>query len=320
VKRGGRWNPEDHDTVARLKTALAELDDHAFVYHDRHADLIETLATAPPRLVLNFCDEGLRNDAALEAHVPALLEALGIPCSGSGPACLALARDKALTRSAAEDLGVPVPLETLVLPAVSEVAAPGPFPLFVKPADADGSLGITRESIVRSRRDLDAQVARLRRQLPGRAILVQELLEGPEYSVGLIGNPERGDLEVLPVLEVDYDRLDPSLPRMLPYESKWHPESPYWKDVGHREARLGADQLERLRRDARLLYERLGCRDYARFDFRAGSDGAIRFLEANPNPAWCWDGKLALMGKLAGLDYPRLLRRILDAVERRLLM
>jgi D-alanine-D-alanine ligase len=69
---------------------------------------------------------------------------------------------------------------------------------------------------------------------------------------------------------------------------------------------------------ARRLFARLGCRDYARFDFRCAEDGRPRLLEVNPNPAWANDGKLALMAGFAGIAYPDLLQMILGAAIRRL--
>jgi D-alanine-D-alanine ligase len=68
---------------------------------------------------------------------------------------------------------------------------------------------------------------------------------------------------------------------------------------------------------AELLFERLGCRDYARFDFRAAADGTPRLMEVNPNPAWAYDGKLAMMAGFAGLAYGEMLRLILEAALRR---
>src|SRR6185503_15766320 len=65
------------------------------------------------------------------------------------------------------------------------------------------------------------------------------------------------------------------------------------------------------------LFERLGCRDYARFDFRTDSAGAIKLLEANPNPGWCWDGKLNFMAEYAGMRYADLLRLIIEAAQER---
>jgi D-alanine-D-alanine ligase len=61
------------------------------------------------------------------------------------------------------------------------------------------------------------------------------------------------------------------------------------------------------------LFERLECRDYARFDFRADEQGNIKLLEVNPNPGWCWDGKLCLMAGFGGLRYAEMLRLILQA-------
>jgi D-alanine-D-alanine ligase len=66
-----------------------------------------------------------------------------------------------------------------------------------------------------------------------------------------------------------------------------------------------------------ILFERLGCRDYARFDFRADAEGEIRLLEVNPNPGWCWDGKLNLMAEIAGLRYSGLLKLIIEAAQER---
>ena len=66
------------------------------------------------------------------------------------------------------------------------------------------------------------------------------------------------------------------------------------------------------------LFERLGCRDYARFDFRADAKGEIKLLEVNPNPGWCWDGKFNLMAGYAGITYPELLEAILVSAEERL--
>jgi D-alanine-D-alanine ligase len=142
------------------------------------------------------------------------------------------------------------------------------------------------------------------------------VLTGPEYSIGIIGNPGQG-YRILPPLEVDYSRLDPGLPQLLPYESKWVPDSPYWTQIGYREARLDEEARRKIVDYSNILFERLGCRDYARFDFRADAEGEIRLLEVNPNPGWCWDGKLNLMAEMAGLRYSDLLKLIIEAAQER---
>ena len=141
---------------------------------------------------------------------------------------------------------------------------------------------------------------------------MQEYLPGAEYSVGLIGNAEHG-LAALPVLEVDYSDLPIGLTPILSYESKAIPDSPYWTDVKFRPAVLTESVAERMIADAKQMFERLGCRDYARIDFRCDAAGVPRLMEVNPNPAWAYDGKLALMAGFADIPYAEMLRMILVA-------
>ena len=76
-------------------------------------------------------------------------------------------------------------------------------------------------------------------------------------------------------------------------------------------------QQRSLKNWSSILFERLGCRDYARFDFREDATGVIKLLEVNPNPGWCWDGKMNLMANFGGYTYTDMLRKIIDAAERR---
>ena len=79
-----------------------------------------------------------------------------------------------------------------------------------------------------------------------------------------------------------------------------------------------AESLQRRLIDLSLrLFERTGCRDYARFDFRTDAAGEVKLLEVNPNPGWCWDGKLNLMAQLEGISYTGLLQRIIEAAHDR---
>jgi D-alanine-D-alanine ligase len=313
-KPAGRFAAEDFDQLRRLKAALESIDRFRFEYLDDHASMLRRLQKTRSGFVLNFCDTGFRNEARQEMHVAALLDALGLPYSGSGPLALGLCNDKQLVGLLARSLGVPVPAERLVRPG--DDLPDVDYPAFIKPNRGDGSLGIAADSIVGDAAAARGRLERLRRELPGTEILVQEFLPGDEYGVGIIGNP--GDrFTVLPILEVDYGALDPSLPRLLDYGSKTDPGSPYWQGVRFRRAGLADGDLERIAGWSRALFERLGLRDYARFDFRADARGAIRLLEVNPNPAWCWDGKLAHMAGLLGDSHAGLLLRIIDAAWRR---
>lgn len=317
VKRNGQFNAEDIDTIDRLKAALAELSDYRFRFLDNHGSLYADLRANRPHFALNLCDEGFNNDAFMELHVPALLETLDIPYSGAGPSCLGLCYDKSLVRGIAQAIDVPVPAETYFNSDDLAATIPSVFPALIKPNFGDSSIGIGQDAVVHSWEEAIAGLGRLRERMPRCPILIQEFLTGPEYSIGIIGNPGQG-YRVLPPLEVDYSRLDPELPRLLPYESKWVPTSPYWSQVGYREARLDEEQRRKIVDYASILFERLACRDYARFDFRADAAGEIKLLEVNPNPGWCWDGKLNLMAGLAGLRYSDLLRLIIETAQERI--
>jgi D-alanine-D-alanine ligase len=188
----------------------------------------------------------------------------------------------------------------------------------IKPNQADGSVGITKDAVVRGPDEAKAYLAWLSIALPGRAALIQEYLPGREYGVGLIGNPG-GELHALPVLEVDYSGLPAGLNPILSYESKALPDSPYWTGIRFKAAEADARMLASMVGHAKHLFARLGCRDYARFDFRVAADGQPKLMEVNPNPAWANDAKLAMMAGFGGIAYDQMLAMILQAALQRLL-
>ncbi|MCA9413409.1 MAG: methyltransferase domain-containing protein [Candidatus Omnitrophica bacterium] len=316
VKRNGQFNEEDFTTIDKLTQALEEIGDYEFEYLNTHATLQQTIRDKRPEFVMNLCDEGFNNDAFMELHVPALLEMYHIPYTGAGPACLGLCYNKSMVRAIAASLDIPVPLETYFNPADQSATIPSIFPAIVKPNYGDSSIGITQNAVVHTPEQLINYMEELREVLPGRPVLIQEFLSGAEYSVGIIGNPGL-TTTVLPVLEVDYSGLDPELPKILGYESKWHPDSPYWTEIKYHEAKLTEEQRRKILDYANLLFERLECRDYARVDFRMDARGEIKLLEMNPNPGWCWDGKMNYMAGFAGMRYSDMLKLILDAAAER---
>ncbi len=317
VKRNSTFNPEDHDTIGKLKDALAELPNYKFHYLNNHKTMERDLADLRTDLVFNLCDEGWNNDPFKELHVPAMLEIIGLPYTGAAPAALAACYDKGLVRAVAQSLDVPVPLESYVRPGDQGATLPSVFPALLKPNQGDSSQGITKDAVVHDQKSLLDYLDRLRGDFPKRGVLVQEFLTGAEYTVGLVGNPDQG-LRALPVMEVDYSKLDEKLPKILGYESKWEPDSPYWTQIRYREATLNDQAQQQLIDHSTRLFERLGCRDYARFDFRADAKGEIKLLEVNPNPGWCWDGKLNIMAGWQGMRYSDLLGQILQAAVERL--
>ncbi len=316
VKLEGKFNSEDLNTIKQLKDALKSLPGYNFQYWDSHHKIIDLIRSDRPDFVLNLCDEGFMNDAFKELHVPALLEMFDIPYSGGSPACLAMCYNKSFVRSVAQSLEIPVPLESYFSADDQSATLPANFPILLKPNFGDSSQGITKDAVITSQEGFIRYLEELRNNFPQRPLLVQEFLSGAEYSVSIVGNPGR-EVTVLPILEVDYSGLETSLPQILGYESKWDPQSPYWSQIKYKEASLSDDTLRIITDHSLLLFERLDCRDYARIDFRADSDGLIKLLEVNPNPGWCWDGKLNFMAGFAGLSYADLIRMIIEAAQDR---
>ncbi len=316
VKRDGQFNSEDYETIKVLKTTLSQIESFNFDYCDSHSTMMETLVNDKPSLVLNLCDEGFKNLASQELHVPAFLEMLGIPYTGAAPACLAICYDKSLVYSHAATLEVPVPLQTFYNPLDQAANLPSAFPAIIKPNIGDSSIGITKDAVVHSAAGVINHLKYLNDILPNVPVLIQEFLPGDEFSVGIIGNSPK--LDVLPILQVDYSDLPNHLPKILSYESKWMPETDYWNKIKYKEACLDEEVKRLLIAQSCKLFEHFNCRDYARFDFRADSNGTIKLLEINPNPGWCWDGKLNIMAGFMGMSYEDLLEKTISAAIDRL--
>ena len=319
LKPCGVFDDDDLYTIDQLKGALKERKEYSFRFLDNHDTLIQDLQRLKGKVdfVLNLCDEGYCNDPQKELHVPALLEMMGIPYTGSGPQCLAFCYDKALVRGIAKDLGVPV-AEGIVIKAEDVLfEVPMQFPVIVKPNFGDSSFGLNQHSVSHNRDEVVRAIYDIREGLGyDKPILVEEFLTGKDLSIGIIGNPPE-DYTVLPITEEDYSALPSDLPRVCGYEAKWIPDSPYWK-VRSIAAGIPRETEEFIVECSLKMIRRLECRDYTRLDWRMDAAGNPKLLEVNPNPGWCWDGHLAKMAALAGMSYSEMIARILNSADERL--
>jgi D-alanine-D-alanine ligase len=320
VKPSNAFDADDFHTINELKKALAQLPDYKFSYLDDHDAILDEMRKHAGKIdfVFNLCDEGFNNEATKELHVPALLEMLNVKYSGGNPQCLAYCYDKSLVRGIAIEMDIPVPTAFSVAPeAVTFISLPIDFPVIVKPNYGDSGVGITVDSVCHDVQQLEHAIGKARDAAGyDRPVLVEEFLTGKDISVGIIGNPP-DSYTMLPVIEEDYSRLPDGLPQICGYEAKWDTESVYFKNVTSVPADLPRETVEFLNASCSRLFQRLGCRDYARFDWRLDSNNTPRLLEANPNPGWCWDGHLARMAALANLSYADMLKEILVACDER---
>lgn len=320
VKPDSTFDADDFYTINELKAALAQVPAYHIEYLDDHDNLIKNLSERAGEIdfVFNLCDEGFNNEASKELHVPALLELLNVPYSGGSPQCLAYCYDKSLVRGIAKEMDIPVPAAFSVSPEqVAFIALPLDFPVIVKPNFGDSSVGITADSVCYDVRQLEHAITKVRDRAGfEQPVLVEQFLQGKDISVGIIGNPP-DSYTVLPIIEEDYSELPDTLPKICGYEAKWDESSVYFSKVRSVRAELPQATIDFLSASCAKLFQRLDCRDYARFDWRLDRHGTPRLLEVNPNPGWCWDGHLARMAEMAGMPYQEMLTQILDAAADR---
>ncbi len=313
------FDDDDLYTIDQLKSALRKLKGCQFTYLDNHDTLFNDIAKLKTKvdLVFNLCDEGYDNDAQKELHIPALLEMLGIPYTGSGPQTLAFCYDKSLVRGVAKELEIAVPDAFFIEAQDVSFKLPVTFPVIVKPNLGDSSFAITQKNVVNNLEELLNAISDIRNKFGyNKPMLVEEFLTGKDLSVGIVGNSP-GSYTVFPIIEQDYSVLPEGLPRICGYESKWFPNSPYW-NLKSIQATIPEETEKSIVEQSLKLFQRLGCQDYARFDWRLDAKGNPKLLEVNPNPGWCWDGHLSKMAKIAAMSYAEMLEAILRAAEQRL--
>lgn len=320
IKPDSVFDEDDQETVDKLKEALEGISNYKFTYLNNHDTLYADLLKLKPKtdFVLNFCDEGFYNNARFESHIPAILDVLKMPYSGSGITSLTYCYDKSLVRGIAKEMGIPVAKAFYIKPGDNIFEINVSFPAIVKPNFGDGSFGITQKSVVNSIEQLNDAIIELRHIFSfENPILVEEFIAGAELTVGIIGNPPES-YTLLPIVEEDFSKLPPELPRICGYEAKWLTDSPYFQLLRSHKADISIDLEKQIGDYCLKLFERLGCNDYCRFDWRLDNHGNPFLLEVNPNPGWTWDGHLAKMADIAGISYTKLLESIIGATEQRL--
>jgi len=272
-------------------------------------EVIGWLRHVQPHLCFNVC-EGFRGESR-EAQMPALLEALGLPYSGPGPLAAAVTQDKPMTKRLLSAAGLPTPrFEVFDCPEAA-LGCGLAFPLFVKPSHEGTGMGVQNESVVRCPEQLRRQVERILQHYHQPA-LVESFIEGRELTCGVVGN--NGDLQVLPVLEVDFGGYPPDL---FPVYSSKHKN-----DFDHLfRYRCPAPLPEAVTQEVmRLTVETFavtGCRDYGRVDFRLTPEGQLYILEINALPGITPRSDMTTMAKALGLTHEQLVAAVLKAALKR---
>jgi D-alanine-D-alanine ligase len=325
-----RWDDLDSEETIQAIMQAIESGGHEVTFLEGNASLVETLPRAETEICFNIC-EGHVGDGR-EAHVPALLEMLRIPYTGSQVLTLALALDKPMTKRVLAYHGLPTPAFQ-VFERVTEPLDPAlHFPLFVKPSREGTGMGISAESIVRDKTQLQAQLRRLFERYD-QPVLVEHYIEGREVTVGMVGNlrspvawrvpDDEAALRILrglhffPALEVDM--------AAYPTEEAGIYTSRIKVDMAHDfhylcPAPLTDDQIDELNWLAAAVFRVTGCLDVARVDFRLDANDGDRpyILEVNPlpglNPGY---SDLCIEAVADGWSYEHLINEILNQAAER---
>ncbi len=275
-------------------------------------ELLECLLRDRPDFVFNIA-EGHGIGRCREARVPAVLEMLGIPYTGSDPLALSVTLDKDCARRLVQATRcVKVPQGAVWGPDDSlddiETWDCLPWTAIVKPAWEGSSKGIRGKCIVDTPQELIEAIESHRRAYQ-QPILVEEYIEGDELTVGIIGNSPPTILGVMRVLpKRKEERFIYSLEVKRDYRQRVHYECP---------AKLPPERLKAVENAALAVYRALGCRDVARIDFRL-KDGTPYFLEVNPLPGLNPESSdLVILARLAGWSYEQLIESILQAAVER---
>lgn len=291
---------DSEETIDAIRQVL-ESDGHEVLKLGGGIGLIDQLRTSPVDIVFNIA-EGIRGRNR-EAHIPALLEFLNIPYTGSDPLTLSLTLDKSMAKKVVSSEGVPTPK----FKKVEKMADLDPldlrYPLFVKLCYEGSSKGVRLDSKVSDAFALKSKVQWLL-EAYGPPVLVEEFVSGPEFTVGILGN---SDPVVLGIMQIEVLGASPQEAiYSLEIKREWEERVRY-----HCPPPISQDLKRSIEEVALRAYRALECRDVSRVDLRLGEDGVPYFLEINPLPGLSpVYGDLPIMAGRMGWEYSRLVKTI----------
>jgi D-alanine-D-alanine ligase len=324
-----QWDDLDSEKTINALLGAIRAGGHTCEFLEGDITIVDTVRKFKPDICFNICESHFGD--AREAQVPAILEKLQIPYTGSKVLCLALGLDKPMTKRVLAYHDLPTPdfqtFERVDEPLDEKMQ----FPLFVKPSREGTGMGVTAKSIVRNEQELREQVGLMLNRYK-QAALVETFIEGREVTVGMVGNligpvarrlPHNEDLpriqaglRFFPPMEVDLtpyldtdavyaNRLKVALADQLNYVCP---------------APLDEEMVDELNWLAAAVFRVTGALDVARVDFRlnAHEDWKPYILEINPLPGLSPGiSDIVIEAAAEGVDHTALVNMILETALRR---
>lgn len=299
------------ETITAVRDALALR--HSVTMIEADADAFELLRRTRPAMVFNIA-EG-QYGVSREAQIPAMLEMLNIPYTGSDALTLGICLDKSRAKEILSHYSIPTP-KFYVIASVDELATVHmPLPCMVKPLYEGSSKGIFNASLVRTSAELTEQVERITTTYHQPA-LIEEFLPGREFTVAMLGNG--ADLQVLPIVEILFDSLPKGVNPIYSFEAKWiWDQSDDPLDIFKCPAQVSSTLQTAIEKICRDTYRVLRCRDWSRIDVRLDAAGEPHIIEVNPLPGILPNPEenscYPKAARAAGMSYQQLLNNVLDA-------
>ena len=241
---------------------------------------------------------------------------MGVPYTGAPPLALGTCQNKTLTKRILSSIGIRTPRYKIIKSLDRSFRLGLSYPMIVKPAWEDASVGIENDSIVENVDDLKKRIEHVFNSFKQPA-LVEEFILGRELNVAVFGDKEP---QVLPISEIDFSSLPDHLHPIVSYQAKWEPlHEAYHKTIPICPAPLSAKTQNEAERMALACFKTVNARDYARIDMRLSkADNKLYVLEVNPNPDLTEDAGFMRSAKQAGYTYKKTLKKIVDfAYERK---
>ena len=289
--------------------ALAKLG-HEVVLHELDGGTRGLLALARLDCDLIFnLSESFGHDDTADFKIAAFLDLLGRKYTGSGTHGLMLAQDKAIAKKIFAFHGIHTPVFAKSYRGRLDFSHDLHFPVIVKPAREDGSIGIEFSAVVSSIRELMERMDWLHANFDS-PVLIEEYIDGRELYVGVLGNDNP---EALPVIELDLSKLPDGTPRIAAAEVKWSKGTGAYRDTKSVvPTDLPDETIQMVQQTAIAAYQTLELRDYGRVDMRLQPDGLVHVIEVNPNPWLSSRAELAMAARKSGRTYLRLIEEIVE--------
>lgn len=303
------------ETINAVKEAIECFHDVTLIEADESA--FEKLKDTRPDIVFNIA-EGF-NGVSREAQIPAILDMLKLPYTGSDPLTLTICLDKARTKEILSYHKIPN-AKFLIAESLTELGNINlKFPLIAKPVSEGSSKGIFSSSFINNKSELIKEVERILFEY-NQSALIEEFLPGREFTAAVMGNGN--EARVLPIVEINYSDFPDDFIPIYSYEAKWildTKENPL--DVFSCPANL-SEKLEReIQATVLKAYKVLKCRDWSRIDVRLDAEGVANIIEVNPLPGILPNPEenscYPKAARTAGLNYNEMINSVLHAAVKR---